>query len=141
MKTKQGISNYHPMHASFSFHQSILQLAYTTQARIFNLKLVLCKQTYVIDIQMQHSSLWACSPYLCASNFNLIPFLCHFSISPPTFVNYFSPFVINDHKRWAPILDRLGCMWGPFSKIWFNLDHLPKKFNSAWSNDKLIHTS
>jgi hypothetical protein len=29
-KQNQGISNYH-MHASFSFHHSILQLAYTTQ--------------------------------------------------------------------------------------------------------------
>ena len=37
--SKQGISNYHPMHASFSFHQSNLQLAYTTQAYISNLNL------------------------------------------------------------------------------------------------------
>ena len=30
----QGTSNYHPMHASKLFHQSILQLANTTQACI-----------------------------------------------------------------------------------------------------------
>jgi len=49
----QGISNYHPMHASILFQQTILQLAYTTQESIRE-KNVLCKQTYVIHIQMQH---------------------------------------------------------------------------------------
>jgi len=51
----QGTSNYHHIHASFSFHQSILQLAYITQARIK--KIMLCKQAYVMHIQMQHTSL------------------------------------------------------------------------------------
>ena len=32
-------------------------------------------------------------------------------------------------------------MWGLFSQIWSNLDYLPKKFNSVWSKDKLLHTS
>ena len=33
--------------------------------------------------------------------------------------------------------------WGEdhISKIWSNLDHLPKIFNSVWSKDKLLHTS
>jgi hypothetical protein len=53
----QDISNYLPMHASFSFHQSILQLAYTTQAWIWNLKLIPCKQTYAMHIQIQQTSL------------------------------------------------------------------------------------
>ena len=43
-----------PMHASFSFHHSNLQLAYTIQAWI--LKLVPCKQIYEMHIQMQHIS-------------------------------------------------------------------------------------
>ena len=30
--------------------------------------------------------------------------------------------------------------WGSFSQIWFNLEHLPKIFNSVWSKDKLLHT-
>ena len=53
---KQGISNYHPMHASFLFHHSNLQLALATQAWNFILKLMPCKQTYVMHIQMQHTS-------------------------------------------------------------------------------------
>ena len=66
------------MHASFSFHQSNLQLAYTTQAWNFNLKLVPCKQAHEMHIQMHQSSLWACSPTY-VLKFYLIPFLCHFS--------------------------------------------------------------
>ena len=73
-----------------SFHHSILQLAYITQAWIFwILELVPCKQTYEMHIQMHPPSLWACSPYLCAQNFNwsltlsyLSPYV-NFSISPP----------------------------------------------------------
>ena len=48
--SKQGISNYHPMHASFLFHQSILQLANIAQAWNFNLKLMTRKQTYEMHI-------------------------------------------------------------------------------------------
>ena len=102
------------MHAIFSFHQSNLELAYTTQAWNFNLKLVPCKQIYEMHIQMHQSSLWACFPYLCAQNFN---WSLSFVISLPLcqssplcylftiFVHYFSPFVINDHK--GSILVRL----------------------------------
>ena len=60
-----------------------------------------------MHIQMHQSSLGACSPYLCAQilidppTFIFLP-LCHLFI---IFVNYFSPFVINDHK--GSILDRL----------------------------------
>ena len=59
-----------PMHARFSFHYSSLQLSFITQAWIFKLKLVLCKQPYEMHMQMHHTSSWACSPYLCAQNFN-----------------------------------------------------------------------
>ena len=104
----------YPMHASFSFHHSNLQLAYTTQAWNLNLKLVPCKQTHEMHIQMQQSSLWACPPtcvlkilidpltfsYL-SSYVKVLP-LCHLIT---IFVHYFSPFVINDHK--GSILDRL----------------------------------
>ena len=135
------------MHASFSFHHSNLQLAYTTQAWNLNLKLVPCKQTYVMHIQMQHTSLWACSLYLCASNFNWSPYNVILFVCSPyltIFVNYFSPFGIKYHKRSAQILDRLGwnhVKWGSFSLIWFNLDHFQKIFNSVWSKGKLLHTS
>ena len=97
------------MHARFLFHHSNLQLAYTTQAWNLNLKLVPCKQTYEMHIQMHQSSLWACSPLLVCSNFNFnwslsfvisLP-LCHLTLS----LCNFSPFVINDHK--CLILDRL----------------------------------
>jgi len=62
----QVTSNYHPMHASFSFHHSYLQLAYTTQVCIFNWNLTNASKHMWIHIQIQHSSSWACSPYLCA---------------------------------------------------------------------------
>ena len=83
------------MHASFSFHHSNLQLAFTTQAWNFNLKFVPCKQTYEMHIQMHNTSSWACSPYVCAQNFNWSP---SFVISPlcdifTIFVHYISPFV------------------------------------------------
>jgi hypothetical protein len=138
------------MHDSFSFHHSNLQLAYTTQAWDFNLKLVLCKHTYEIHIQMQHTSLWACSHYLCAQilidplTFIFSPYvkvlpLCHIFL---IFVYYFSPFIINDNK--GSILDRLRLLMsinGVIFLFWSNLEHLPKIFNSVWSKDKLLHTS
>ena len=37
------------------------------------LKLVPCKKTYEMHIQMYHTSSWACSPYLCAQDFNWSP--------------------------------------------------------------------
>ena len=55
--SKQGISNYHPMQASFSFHHLSQQLAYTTQTWNFKLKRVPCKLTYEMLIQMHQSSL------------------------------------------------------------------------------------
>jgi hypothetical protein len=91
---------------------------------------------------MQHTSFWACSPYLCASEILINPLPCF--VNPIYLCEFLSPFVINYLKRWAQILDRLGwnhVMWGLFSQIWFNLDHSPKKFNSVWSKDKLLHTT
>ena len=83
-----------------SFHHSILQLTFITQAWIFKLKLVLCKQTYEMHIQMHHTSSWACSPYLCAQNFSWsISFvislpLCYISryLYVSLLLWYFSPF-------------------------------------------------
>ena len=86
-----------PMHASF--HSSFkLLLAYTTQTWIWNLKLVSWKQTYVMHKQMQYTSLWACPPYLCASNFNWSPYnVISFVCSPYLYYlcEFFSLFVIN----------------------------------------------
>ena len=88
-----------------------------TSMDIWNLKLVPCKQTYEMHIQMHHTSSWACSPYLCAQNFNWSLSLSYLSsyvnfhyFFPFYFSRYhlclcFSPFVINDHK--CLILDRL----------------------------------
>ena len=55
------------MHASFSFHHSILQLAYTTQAWISKFKTCAMQA----NIWNAHSNatykfMRACSPYLCA---------------------------------------------------------------------------
>ena len=134
------------MHASFSFHQSNQQLAYTTQAWNFNLKLVLCKQTYEMLIQMHQLSLWVCFPYLCAQilidplTSIFLPLCYLFTI----FVHYFSPFVINDHK--GSILDRLRLSMSINGvRIVFpnsvQSRYLPKTFNSVWSKGKLFHTS
>ena len=101
-----------PMHARFSFHHSSLQLSFITQAWI--LKLVLCKQSYEMHIQMHHTSLWACSPYLCAQNFNwslsFVISLPYFKFSPITYIFislplcclfnwylYFSPPLLSFH--------------------------------------------
>ena len=86
-----------PMHARFSFHHSSLQLLFITQSWIFKLKHVLCKQTYEMHIQMHHTSSWACSPYLCAQNFNwflsFVISLPYFKFSPYHLYLYFSlPF-------------------------------------------------
>ena len=115
------------MHASFHFINQILQLAYTTQACIFNLKLMQCKQAYeYAHIKCKQSSSWACSPYLCASLvqellillkssilFPLCP--CPTSTSPHDAFTYlcsnFSPFVINFHKRCASYWCK-GLHWG-----------------------------
>ena len=90
-----------PMHARYSFHQSSLQLSFITQAWIFKLKLVLCKQTYEMHIQMHHTSLWACSPYLCAQNFNwslsFVISLRYFKFSPYYLYLYFSPPLLSFH--------------------------------------------
>ena len=74
-----------------------------TSMDILNLELMPCKQTYVMHIQMHHTSSWACSPYLCAQNFTwFLSFvislpLCQ--ILPLLLISLFlSPFVINDHK-------------------------------------------
>ena len=92
------------MHASFSFHQSMLQLAYTTQAWILNFKLLPCKHAYVNAHSNATFKFMSLLPILVWLNFNWSPSFV-ISLSPPIFVNYFSPFVINDHKD--SILDRL----------------------------------
>ena len=105
------------MHASFLFHHSNLQLAYTTQACISNLKLMQCKQAHeYAQNKCKQPSSWACSPYLCASLCPRILILLHSSMllplcpcptstSPHDALTYlcsnFSPFVINFHKRCA----------------------------------------
>ena len=92
-----------------SFHHSTLQLSYTTQAWKLKFK------TYVMqaNIWNAHSNasikFMSLLPLLMCLNL-IDPLLYHFSFpmfnfSPPIFVNYFFPFVINDHK--GSILDRL----------------------------------
>ena len=96
------------MHASFLFHQSILQLAYTTQAWNFKFK-TYAMQANICNAHTNASiKFMSLLPYLCAQI--LVDPLAFIHISPlmlpaPIFVNYFSPFVINDHK--GSILDRL----------------------------------
>ena len=98
----------YPMHASFSFYHSNLQLAYITQAWILKFKtcamqaniwnahsnastkfmsfhpLLMCSKFFIDPLPLSYLS-----PYV---NFSTLCYL--FTI----FVHYFSPFVINDHK-------------------------------------------
>ena len=105
------------MHANFYFINQILQLAYTTQACIINLKLKQCKQAHeYAHIKCKQPSSWACSPYLCTSLVqeffyptpfcNVAPSL-FMSMSKSIFPQYLctnlSPFVINFHKRCASL--------------------------------------
>ena len=74
-----------------------------TSMDILNLELMPCKQTYEMHIQMHHTSSWACSPYLCAQNFNWsFSFVISLPLCQPfplLLISLFlSPFVINDHK-------------------------------------------
>ena len=93
--------------SSFNLTTSI----HHTSMDILNLELMPCKQTYEMHIQMHHTSSWACSPYLCAQNFNwslffslFSPYVSPFMIFLPLFYYFLllslflSPFVINDHK-------------------------------------------
>ena len=90
-----------------SFHHSILQLTYITQA--WMCKFSTCAMQ--ANIWNAHSNapykFMSLLPYLCAQNFNwspsfvislpicqILPFCFLFTI----FVHYFSPFIINDHK-------------------------------------------
>ena len=59
-----------------------------TSMDILNLELMPCKHTHEMHIQMHHTSLWACSPYLCASKFHLIPFLLSYLSSYVKFSPY-----------------------------------------------------
>ena len=90
-----------------SFHHSILQLAYITQAWIFwILELVLCKQTYEMHIQMHHTSSWACSP-TCVLKILIGPF--HLSYLSP-YVKISPFFVIDDN---------------PYTKVWIKIQLNP----------------
>ena len=116
------------MHASFSFHHSNLQLAYTTQ--VWKLKFKTCAMqaniwNALLNAPIKFMSL---APLCVCSNFNWSPYfvisllLCQILplsltslfLSPLLsihyiFVHYFSPFVINDHKgskcRWVEIIN------------------------------------
>jgi hypothetical protein len=65
------------MLASSSFHHSNLQLAYTTQACIGEMKLVPCKQTYVMHIRNATYKFMSLLPLLVCFKIliELIPFL------------------------------------------------------------------
>ena len=110
-----------PMHARYSFHQSSLQLSFITQAWIFKLKLVLCKQTYEMHIQMHHTSLWACSPYLCAQNFNwslsFVISLPYFKFSPYHLYLCFSPPLLSFHYLCTLFSPPLSSMTAKVQKL------------------------
>ena len=106
------------MHASYQIIIQLLSLAYTTQACISSLKTYAnaSKHMNMHISNATNQSLWACSPYLCASlvrktltllySSMLLPlYACPSSTSPHDAFSYlcsnFFPFVINFHKRCA----------------------------------------
>jgi hypothetical protein len=116
------------MHASFHFINQILQLTYTTQAYIFNLKLMQCKQAHdYAHIKCKTTKFmsllfllvcfscprqfWSISILQCCSLLVYVQLL----LLPHDVFSYlcsnFSPFVINFHKRCASYWYK-GLHWG-----------------------------
>ena len=102
------------MHASFSFHQSTLTTSIHHTSMYIEFKTCVMQANIWNAYSNATYKFMSLLPYLCAQILILspyfhsspilssFPYLC---FSPPIFVNYFSPFVINDHK--GLILDRL----------------------------------
>ena len=117
------------MHAGYQIIIQVLQLAYTTQACISNLK-NLCNANKHMTMHISNTtnqSSWACSPYLCASlvqefwSFHILQrcsLFVHVNVQPlllclnfsqsfhnlsqsKAFISLYnlSPFVINFHKK------------------------------------------
>ena len=114
------------MHVSYQIIIQVLQLAYTTQACILNLKLMQCKQAHeYAHIKCKQPSLWACSPYLCASfvhefwSFSILQYCSLFVhvqlllLPMMHFISLFQllPFVVNFYKRCASYWYK-GLHWG-----------------------------
>ena len=125
------------MHAGYQIIIQVLQLAYTTQACISNLR-NLCNASKHMTMHISNAtnqSSWACSSYLCASLvqefdpslfFNVAPSLSmsmsnlyfFVSISPKAFISLYnlSSFVINFYKRCASHWCK-GLHWGRWLRL------------------------
>jgi len=116
------------MYASYQIIIQILQLAYTTQACILNLKAYAMQaSTWICTYLMQSIKVHELAPPTCVlllsknfdplTLFNVLqccPLFVHFvSISPKAFISLYnlSPFVINFYKRCASYLCK-GLHWG-----------------------------
>ena len=134
------------MHASYQIIIQVLQLAYTTQACILNVKNLFnaSKHMNMHISNATNQSSWACSPYLCASlvqEFWSISFLqccslfVHVHVQPLllwAFISYLSPCTISISKllylctispplssisiKGVRLIDAKVCIWGRWLK-------------------------
>ena len=112
-----------------SFHHSILQLAYTTQAWILKFK-TCAKQANIWNVHSKcNIQVYELAPHTCVLKIFwspyfvifLSPYIANIFVFLPISISLlFSPIVINDHKRWAQIMGMLGwnhVKWGSFSQF------------------------
>ena len=142
-----------------SFHHSILQLTFITQAWMFK-----------FNTCAMQANIWKCTfkctkqvhelaPPTCVLKILIYPF--PFSYLSLIFVSLSPLFLFPPYLCFSPPLssmttkvlnvDRISCrveiikvnQWGEghFPKFGSILDCFPKIFNSVWSKDKLLHTS
>ena len=118
------------MNASFSFHHSNLQLAYSTQAWILKFKTCAIQANIWNAHSKCNIQVYELAPPTCVQflidpltiSFHLFapPILLSLWIYLTIFVNFSPPLSTISIKRWAQILDRLGwnhVKWGSFSNL------------------------
>ena len=99
------MSSYYPMHASFHFINQIIQLAYTTQACISNLKHMQCKQAHeYAHLKMQSLKVHELAPPTCvlllSKNFDPSLF---FNVAPSlSMSNLYFFYISSLHVQFLP---------------------------------------
>ena len=126
------------MHASFHFINQILQLAYTTQACILNLKAYAMQaSTWICTYQMQSIKVYELAPPTCVlllfknfdpfTSFNVAPLLClcpcptstSLSQSFPklSYLCTISPLLSSIFIKGVLLIDAKVCIWGRWLRL------------------------
>ena len=141
------MSSYHPMHDSFHFINQILQLAYTTQACILNLKpYAMQASTWLCIYQMQPVKVYELAPLLVCFSCPRILILSHSSILLPlcpcpcptstslsqsltklSYLCIISPPLSSISIKGVLLIDAKVCIWGRWLRLeyflWTSLDY------------------